>query len=54
LRSFARLITQNFQLKVLFQGDAACMGDGWMQIPAVEETEEGLTRSMYLVAHEGV
>ena len=28
------------------------MGDGWMQIPAVENTEEGLSRSMYLVAHE--
>jgi len=28
------------------------MGDGWMQIPAVENTEEGLSRAMYLVAHE--
>ncbi len=52
LRSFARLITQNFTLKVLFQGEVACIGDGWMQIPQVENTEEGLARSMYLVAHE--
>jgi len=52
LRSYARLITQNFDLKVLFQGEQACMGDGWMQIPAVENTEEGLARAMYLVAHE--
>ena len=52
LRSYARLITQNFRLKVLFQGEQACMGDGWMQIPAVENTEAGLSRAMYLVAHE--
>ena len=52
LRSYARLITQNFKLKVLFQGEQACMGDGWMQIPPVENTEEGLSRAMYLVAHE--
>ncbi len=42
LRSYARLITQNFKLKVLFQGEQACMGDGWMQIPPVENTEEGV------------
>ena len=52
LRSYARLITQNFDLKVLFQGEQACIGDGWMQIPAVENTAEGLLRAMYLVAHE--
>lgn len=52
LRSYARLITQDFKLKVLFQGEEACMGDGWMQIPPVENTEEGLARAMYLVAHE--
>ena len=52
LRSFARLITQNFTLKVLFQGEVACIGEGWLQIPSVENTEEGLARSMYLVAHE--
>jgi len=52
LRSYARLITQNFKLKVLFQGEQACIGDGWMQIPPVENTEEGLSRAMYLVAHE--
>jgi len=52
LRSFARLITQNFSLRVRFQGEIACIGNGWMQIPAVEETEEGLSRSMYLVSHE--
>ena len=52
LRSYARLITQNFRLKVLFQGEQACIGDGWMQVPPVENTEEGLSRSMYLVAHE--
>ena len=28
------------------------MGDNWMQIPPVENTEEGLSRAMYLVAHE--
>jgi cobalamin biosynthesis protein CobT len=52
LRSFARLITQNFTLKVLFQGEVACIGEGWLQVPPVENTEEGLARSMYLVAHE--
>ena len=52
LRSYARLITQNFRLKVLFQGELACIGDGWMQIPAVQNTEEGLSRAKYLVAHE--
>jgi len=52
LRSFARLITQNFKLRVLFQGEEACMGDGWMRIPPVEDTQEGLLRAMYLVAHE--
>jgi len=52
LRSYARLITQNFQLRVLFQGEVACIGDGWMQIPAVQETQEGLDRAKYLVAHE--
>ncbi|MBM3282961.1 hypothetical protein FJY90_01780, partial [Candidatus Gottesmanbacteria bacterium] len=52
LRSFARLITQNFSMRVRFQGEMACIGNGWMQIPAVEETEEGLSRAMYLVAHE--
>jgi len=52
LRSFARLITQNFQLRVLFQGEMACIGDGWMQIPPVENSEEGLSRTMYLVVHE--
>ncbi len=52
LRSYARLITQNFRLRVLFQGEEACMGDGWMRIPPVENTEEGLSRAKYLVAHE--
>jgi len=52
LRSYARLITRNFDLKVLFQGEQACIGDGWMQIPPVENTENGLSRAMYLVAHE--
>ena len=52
LRSYARLITQNFDLRVLFQGEQACIGDGWMQIPAVENTEQGLSRARYLVAHE--
>ncbi len=52
LRSFARLITRNFRLKVLFQGKEACIGDEWMQIPPVENTEEGLSRAQYLVAHE--
>jgi hypothetical protein len=52
LRSYARLITQNFRLKVLFQGEEACMGDGWMRTPPVENTEEGLSRTKYLVAHE--
>ena len=52
LRSYARLITQNFGLKVLFQGEQACIGDGWMQVPPVENTEEGLSRAKYLVAHE--
>jgi cobalamin biosynthesis protein CobT len=52
LRSYARLITQNFLLRVLFQGEVACIGDGWMQIPPVQETQEGLDRAKYLVAHE--
>ena len=52
LRSYARLITQNFRLKVLFQGQQACIGDGWMQIPQVEDTAEGLDRAKYFVAHE--
>ena len=52
LRSYARLITQNFRLRVLFQGEEACIGDGWMRIPPVENTEEGLSRAKYLVAHE--
>lgn len=52
LRSYARLITQNFGLKVMFQGEVACIGDGWMQIPPVQNTEEGLSRAKYLVAHE--
>ncbi len=52
LRSYARLITQNFHLKVLFQGEQACMGDGWMQIPPVQNTKAGLSRAKYLVAHE--
>ena len=28
------------------------MGDSWMQIPPVQNTEQGLARAMYLVAHE--
>jgi len=52
LRSYARLITQNFSMKVLFQGEVACIGDGWMQIPSVQNTEVGLSRAKYLVAHE--
>jgi len=52
LRSYARLITQNFNMKVLFQGEQACIDDGWMQVPPVEDTEEGLSRAMYLVAHK--
>ena len=52
LRSFARVVTQNFGLKVMFQGEVACIGDNWMQIPAVENTEKGLSRAKYLVAHE--
>jgi hypothetical protein len=52
LRSYARLITRNFALKVLFQGEQACIGDGWMQVPPVENTHKGLSRAKYLVAHE--
>lgn len=52
LRSYARLLTQNFRLRVLFQGEEACIGDGWIQIPQVENTEQGLSRAMHLVAHE--
>ena len=52
LRSYARLITQNFSMKLVFQGEVACIGDGWMQIPPVQNTEEGLSRAKYLVAHE--
>ena len=52
LRSYARLLTQNFRLRVLFQGEEACIGDGWIQIPPVENTGEALSRSMYLLAHE--
>jgi hypothetical protein len=37
---------------VFFQGEEACIGDGWMRIPPVENTEEGLSGAMYLVAHE--
>ena len=36
LRSFARLITQNYNLRILFQGEQACISGNLMMIPAVE------------------
>jgi len=52
LRSFARLVTQNYRLRVLFQGNQACISGNTMFIPPVENTPDAFKRAMYDVAHE--
>lgn len=52
LRSFARLITQNYKLRILFQGERAAISGNTMFIPPVENTTDAFKRAMYDVAHE--
>ena len=52
LRSFARLITQNYNLRVLFQGNQAAISGNVMLTPPVENTPEAFSRATYDVAHE--
>jgi cobalamin biosynthesis protein CobT len=52
LRSFARLITGHFSLKVVFEGDKAFLDEERMQIPPVQNTPEGFSRAKFYVCHE--
>jgi len=52
LRSFARLITRNFQLKVIFEGERAYLTPERMQIPPVENSPKAMSRAKFYVSHE--
>jgi cobalamin biosynthesis protein CobT len=52
LRSFARLVTQNYKLRVLFQGEVPSISGNTMFIPQVANTPEAFSRAQFSVAHE--
>ena len=52
LRSFARMITGNYRLKVFFTGDMALITRNIMYIPPLEESPEAFSKAKFLVAHE--
>ena len=52
LRSFARMITGNYNLKVIFTGKAAAISTNQMFIPPLENTQEAFTLAKFLVGHE--
>jgi len=52
LRSFAKLITGNFSLKVVFEGDKAFLDEERMQIPPVQNTPQALSRAKFYISHE--
>ena len=52
LRSFARMITGNYRLKVIFTGTTAAITKDLMYIPPLENTKEAFTLAKFLVGHE--
>ncbi len=52
LRSFARMITGNYKLKVIFTGTGASITTNRMYIPPLENTQEAFSLAKFLVAHE--
>ncbi|MFC1718671.1 VWA domain-containing protein, partial [Candidatus Poribacteria bacterium] len=52
LRSFARMITGNYRLKVIFTGTGASITTNRMYIPPLENTQEAFSLAKFLVAHE--
>ena len=52
LRSFARMITGNYKLKVIFTGQVAAISTDQMFIPPLENTQEAFTLAKFLVGHE--
>jgi len=52
LRSFARMITGNYRMKVIFTGQAASITKDIMHIPALENTQEAFFLAKFLVGHE--
>jgi len=52
LRSFARMITGNYKLKVIFTGSVASITTNQMLIPPLENTHEAFSLAKFLVGHE--
>ena len=52
LRSFARMISGNYRLKVVFTGTVASITTDIMHIPPLEDTPEAFSLAKFLVAHE--
>ena len=52
LRSFARIITSNYKLKVIFTGSVASITTDRMYIPPLEDTPAAFSKAKFLVAHE--
>ena len=52
LRSFARMITSNYKLKVIFTGSVASITTDKMYIPPMEDTPAAFSKAKFLVAHE--
>ena len=52
LRSFARMITGNYRLKVVFAGATASITKDLMYIPPLEDSQEAFLLGKFLVAHE--
>ncbi len=52
LRSFARMITGNYKLKVIFTGTGASITTNRMYVPPLENTQEAFSLAKFLVAHE--
>ena len=52
LRSFARIITSNYNLRVIFTGSVASITTDRMFIPPLEDTPEAFNKAKFLVAHE--
>jgi len=52
LRSFARMITGNYRMKVVFTGQVAAISTNQMFIPPLENTQEAFSLAKFLVGHE--
>ncbi|MBD3183122.1 VWA domain-containing protein [Candidatus Poribacteria bacterium] len=52
LRSFARMVTGDYDLKVIFTGSTASITVGEMRIPPLENTKDAFSLAKFLVAHE--